>query len=216
MTLSEPLLQSTWTNRALGKTRVCVQCPAPRRQAQNGVVSSCEGGEMASQLRGSGPRREAPAVARRSRRENGRRGRRAVSCDAISFPRGHFAVTPQPALCCAPCTGPELTVEADGSSSSGCWWGPRRRAASYDGFQLKRTEQLSVCSSKRSHARASFLHSKGFHRLTLARHLRHLIKDLFHFYSISFLLTQLIEHHLRTCFVLCTVREMKRLGPALR
>lgn len=57
---------------------------------------------MASQLRGSGPRREAPAVARRSHRENGRRGRRAVSCDAIPFPRGHFAVTPQPALCCAP------------------------------------------------------------------------------------------------------------------
>lgn len=169
---------------------------------------------MASQLRGSGPRREAPAVARRSRRENGRRGRRAVM---RSPSRGGISprhLSPHSAV--PPCTGPELTVEADGSSSSGCWWGPRRRAASYDGFQLKRTEQLSVCSSKRSHARASFLHSKGFHRLTLARHLRHLIKDLFHFYSISFLLTQLIEHHLRTCFVLCTVREMKRLGPALR
>lgn len=163
-----------------------------------------------------GQRAEARGPCSRQAEPQGERKEGTVSCDTIAFPRGHFAVTPQPALCCAPCTGPELTGEADGSSSSGCWWGPRRRAASYDGFQLKRTEQLSVCSSKRSHARASFLHSKGFHRLTLARHLRHLIKDLFHFYSISFLLTQLIEHHLRTCFVLCTVREMKRLGPALR
>lgn len=127
---------------------------------QDAVVSSCGCGEVAGSA--PGQRAEGRGPCTHQAEPQGERKKGTAGCDAIPSPQWHFAMTPQPTLCCLPMYwppffGPELTEEADGRSSSGCRWEPRQRvgkpgsrswlreATSYDGFQLEQTKQLFAC-----------------------------------------------------------------------